>query len=204
MSRIGKLPVPVPDGVTVSVKRHSVAVEGPKGKIGMSFDRLVSVKLDEESRQLTVAPRRLRGAETKAARRQQAIWGTTRKLLANMIEGVTRGYAKQLQIVGVGYAAQVEGRSLLIRCGFSNQITVPIPEGITVAPPAGDSLMISGVGQLPCTTLTIEGVDKQLVGQFAAAVRAVRPPEPYKGKGIRYMNEDVKRKAGKALAAGTT
>ena len=179
-------------------------MEGPKGKTELAIDPLVSVKVDEANRQILVALRDLPGGQAKPSRQQRAMWGTSRKRIANMAEGVTKGYTKQVQIVGVGYGAKIEGKSLLVRCGFANELTVPIPEGITVSPPAADSFMVTGIGQIPCTTLTFEGIDKQLVGQFAASVRRLRPPEPYKGKGIRYTNEVVKRKAGKALAAGTT
>lgn len=196
--------MPIPDGVKVSLQKGTLAMEGPKGKAELAIHPLVSVQVDEANRQILVAPRDRPSGKVKPPRQQRAMWGTVRKHIANMADGVTKGYTKQVQIVGVGYSAKIEGKNLLIRCGFANELTVPIPEGITVGPPATDSLMVTGIGQIPCTTLTFDGIDKQQVGQFAASVRRLRRPEPYKGKGIRYMNEEVKRKAGKALAAGTT
>ncbi len=203
MSRIGKNPVPLPGGVRAVLEGQALTVEGPNGKAPLAIHPLISVSVDEANRQITVAPRDPKGRNPKEARLQRSMWGTTRKLIANMVEGVTQGYTREVQIVGVGYAARVEESTLFIRCGYSHEIATPIPDGITVDPPRPDSLMITGVGQLPCTALTFRGIDKQQVGQFAASVRRLRPPEPYKGKGIRYMGEEVKRKAGKALAAGT-
>jgi len=204
MSKTGKNPVALPEGVKVSLADGSLSVEGPKGKVAMRVHPLVSVVVDEKARQIRVAPREFEGRDPKKVSLQRAMWGTTRSLIANMVEGVTRGFTIQLQVVGVGYAARIDGKNLMLRCGFSNEIAVPIPEGVTVEPPKVDSLMITGVGQVPCTMLTMHSADKELIGQFAASVRAKRPPEPYKGKGIRYFGEEVKRKAGKALAAGAT
>ncbi len=204
MSKIGKNPIALPEGVKVSLADGALSVEGPQGKVVMRVHPLVSVAVDEHARRITVAPRELEGRDPKQARLQRAMWGTTRSLIANMVQGVAQGYTIQLQVVGVGYAARIEGKNLILRCGFSNEITVPIPDGVTVEPPKQDSLMITGVGQVPCTMLTLHSADKELIGQFAACIRAKRPPEPYKGKGIRYVGEEVKRKAGKALAAGAT
>ncbi len=204
MSKIGKNPVALPDGVKVSLADGALSMEGPKGRMSIRVHSLVSVAVDEKARRIAVSPREFEGRDPKKVRLQQAMWGTTRSLIANMVEGVTRGFTIQLQVVGVGYAARVDGKTLMLRCGFSNEIAVPIPDGVAVEPPKLDSLMITGVGQVPCTTLTFRSADKELVGQFAACVRAKRPPEPYKGKGIRYFGEEVKRKAGKALAAGAT
>jgi len=204
MSRIGKTPVPVPEGVAVSVADAAVSVQGPKGKIEQAIHPAVEVAFDEGARQIIVSRRDISGADAREARGHNAVWGTTRKLIANMIEGVTKGYSRQLIVVGVGYGATVQGSDLAIRCGLANELKIAIPAGITVDPPETGNLMITGLGQLPCTTLTLHGVDRHLVNQFAAAVRHLRPPEPYKGKGIRYADEEVKRKAGKALAAGSS
>ncbi|MFO7897847.1 MAG: 50S ribosomal protein L6 [Planctomycetota bacterium] len=202
MSRIGKNPVPIPDGVSVSVSGQTVAAEGPKGQARLDVHHQIAVRHDEENHQVVLKPEALKQTRAKAARYQRAQWGTARTLVANLLEGVARGYRKTVQVVGVGYGAEVRGRELVLSVGFANDISLDIPEGIEVPPPKSENLQVSGVGSLPCSTVTFEGVDKQLVGQFAAQVRAVRPPEPYKGKGIRYEGEDVKRKAGKALAAG--
>ncbi|MFH1731092.1 MAG: 50S ribosomal protein L6 [Planctomycetota bacterium] len=203
MSRIGTTPITVPDGVGVSVGDSSIGVTGPKGSAQMAVSPAASVTFDAAAKQITVRQADMSGVGARAARKQRAMWSTTHRLIASMIAGVTEGYTRQLQIVGVGYNAKVEGRNLLLRCGFANELSIPIPENITVDPPESGNIMISGAGQMPCLTVTMHSVDKQAIGQFAAAVRHLRPPEPYKGKGIRYMNEEVKRKAGKALA-GTT
>jgi large subunit ribosomal protein L6 len=200
MSRVGKEPVIVPEGVKVSIQGGVLSAEGPKGSAQMSLDASVDVAFDEAARQITVALADLGNIGIREARQQRAMWGTTQRLISNIIVGVTAGYTKQVQVVGVGYSAKVDGKNLLLRCGFANELCMPIPENITVDPPQPGNLAISGAGQMPCVTVTMHSVDKQAVGQFAAAVRRLRPPEPYKGKGIRYLGEDVKRKAGKALA----
>ena len=196
--------MPVPDGVTVSITGAAVSVQGPKGKIEQAVHPAVEVAFDEGGRRIMISRREIPGTDAREARGHGAVWGTMRKLIANMIEGVTKGYSRQLLVVGVGYGAAVQGAALTIRCGLANELKVPIPAGITVDPPVAGNLMITGLGQLPCTTLTLHGVDRHLVNQFAATVRQLRPPEPYKGKGIRYADEEVKRKAGKALAAGSS
>jgi len=200
MSRIGTVPITVPDGVDVSINGGSLGLAGPKGSAQMPISPAVNVTFDAAAKQITVRQADMSGVGTRAARKQRAMWGTTHRLITNMIAGVTEGYTKQLQVVGVGYNAKVDGQNLLLRCGFANELSIPIPENITVDPPASGNIMISGAGQMPCVTVTMHSVDKQAIGQFAAAVRRLRRPEPYKGKGIRYMNEEVKRKAGKALA----
>jgi len=200
MSRIGAIPITVPDGVGVSINGGVIGVAGPKGSAQMPVGPAVNVTFDDAAKQITVRQAGMSGVGTRAARKQRAMWGTTHQLIANMIVGVTEGYTKQLQVVGVGYNAKVDGRNLLLRCGFANELSMPIPENVTVDPPEPGNIMISGAGQMPCVTVTMHSVDKQAIGHFAAAVRHRRPPEPYKGKGIRYMNEEVKRKAGKALA----
>jgi len=190
----------VPEGVKVDIQGGVLSAEGPKGSARMSLDASVDVAFDETARQVTVAPADLGNIGIREARQQRAMWGTTQRLISNIIVGVTAGYTKQVQVVGVGYSAKVDGKNLLLRCGFANELCMPIPENITVDPPESGNLAISGAGQMPCMTVTMHSVDKQAVGQFAAAVRGLRRPEPYKGKGIRYLGEEVKRKAGKALA----
>ncbi|MGD0900188.1 MAG: 50S ribosomal protein L6 [Thermoguttaceae bacterium] len=179
MSRIGNKPVEVPDRVTVSVAEGVVTVEGPRGKLHWELRPEVSVAHDQEAKTLTVS----RAGE---GRLDRALHGLTRAVLQNMMVGVTQGYEKRLEIVGIGYIAAVQQNVLQLRVGFANELQVPIPEGIKVACPDQQHIVI-------------QGIDKQLVGQFAAEVRARRKPEPYKGKGIRYLGEPVRRKQGKAM-----
>ena len=204
MSRIGRKPVTVPSGVKVSVNATSrtVGLEGPKGKLERAQHPAVEIAYDEAGRKLLVRQRELPGASLRQQRQARAMWGTMRRLLDGMIEGVTKGYTKQLQVVGVGYSARIDKADLCIRAGVANEFRVPIPAGIKVDSPEVGNLMITGIGQVPATTITCHGIDKQQIGQFAVSLRRLRPPEPYKGKGIRYLGEEVKRKAGKALATG--
>jgi len=175
MSRIGKKPIPVPDGVTVSVDPGSVSVKGPKGELSQVVDRDMKIALDDGT--LTVERPTDRGPH-------RALHGLTRSLLANMVEGVTSGYEKRLEIQGVGYRARLQGKALELSVGYSHPVAVPAPEGIEFEVPQQ-------------TEVIIRGIDKQLVGETAARIRRVRPPEPYKGKGIRYVGEHVRRKVGK-------
>ena len=179
MSRIGNKPIPVLDGVKISVAGRKVQIEGPKGKLEWEHRREVTVKVDGDKKQVVVG----RENDERAAR---AYHGLTRALLNNMIFGVKNGYEKRLEIVGVGYQASLKGKSLNLRVGLANELVKEIPAGLTVTCP-------------DATHIVIQGCDKQLVGQFAAEVRALRKPEPYKGKGIRYDGEQVRRKAGKAV-----
>jgi large subunit ribosomal protein L6 len=179
MSRIGKLPVAVPSGVKVAVSDHTVAVEGPKGKLEQRFPAQVTVQFDEAGKKVVVT----RHGET---REDKAMHGLVRALVRNMVVGVTQGYEKKLEIVGVGYLAAIQKNVLQLRVGFANELQVPIPANLKVTCPDQ-------------THVVIQGADKQAVGQFAAEVRALRKPEPYKGKGIRYDGEQVRRKAGKAV-----
>jgi large subunit ribosomal protein L6 len=182
MSRIGRKPVPVPAGVKVSVADATINVEGPKGKLSWSFRREIAVRYDEAGKQVLVE----RGDDERQSR---ALHGLTRSLIANMVQGVASGYTKKLEIVGVGYQAQLKkANTVALQVGYANQVVLEAPAGVTVAVP-------------DATHITISGADKQAVGQFAAEVRMVRPPEPYKGKGIRYEGESVRRKAGKAFGA---
>ncbi len=176
MSRVGKSPVPLPKGVKASLDNGDVCVEGPLGKLQLHPHP--NVRLELEDAEVRV----LRKDDTRVSR---SVHGLTRALIANMVEGVLKGYEKRLEIQGVGYLAAVQNNVLQLRVGFANELQVPIPAGLTVVCPDQ-------------THISIKGIDKQQVGQFAAEVRAMRKPEPYKGKGIRYENEHVRRKAGKA------
>jgi len=175
MSRVGKRAVPVPAGITANVEGQTVKVKGPKGALSVVLPDEVSVKLD--GGKIKVDPR----AETKRARAQ---WGTSRTLIANLIAGVTKGFEQRLEINGVGYRAAVQGKNLQLALGYSHDVVYPIPEGITIATPRPVEIVISGT-------------DRQKVGQVAAEIREYRPPEPYKGKGIKYADERVFRKEGK-------
>jgi len=191
MSRIGKLPVAIPAGVTVSIKNQSIEVKGPKGTLTVQVPP--GINASEGGGSVTFA----RSSDERAVR---ALHGLARALLANMIKGVTEGFSKSLEVIGVGYSAKVQGRDLLVSVGFSQPVKMTIPEGLDVPAPTTANISMTGVGSVPVTTLTIRGADKQKVGQFAASIRAIRPPEPYKGKGIRYKGEEVRKKAGKAMA----
>ena len=177
MSRIGKKPVSVPDGVKVEVNASTIAVEGPKGKLEYVFRPEVQVQVDDDGKSVSVS----RTSDDRPAR---AYHGLTRSLINNMVLGVKEGYEKRLEIVGVGYLASVSNDVLQLRVGFANEIHKSIPAGLNVTCPDQ-------------THVVVQGCDKQQVGQFAAEVRAVRKPEPYKGKGIRYQGEHVKIKPGK-------
>jgi len=182
MSRIGKQPVPVPAGVKVRVVDGKVFVEGPKAKLELPYHRNIKVEYDE-------AGKALRISRPDDDRQNRALHGLTRSLIANMIQGVVQGYEKRLKIEGIGYQARMDKKSVVLTVGYANAVTLTPPEGVTVelADP---------------TTIIVRGADKQKVGQFAAEVRHVRPPEPYKGKGIRYEGEQVRRKEGKSFASG--
>jgi large subunit ribosomal protein L6 len=175
MSRIGKKPIPVPDGVTVSVGPGRVTVNGPRGELNQAFNP--AIEIVEEDGRLTVRRPTDRGEH-------RALHGLTRSLVANMVEGVTEGFEKRLEIQGVGYRARLQGKALELSVGFSHPVSVPAPEGIEFEVPQP-------------TEVIVRGIDKQLVGETAARIRRVRPPEPYKGKGIRYAGEYVRRKVGK-------
>jgi large subunit ribosomal protein L6 len=182
MSRVGKQPIPIPSGVTVTQKAGGVEVKGPRGTLFEAVRSGVSVKLD--GGQVSVS----RQDDSVGARSAQ---GLVRSLINNMVTGVATGFQKRLEIVGVGYRAEVKGSTLVLALGFSQPVNLPIPKGISVK------------AERP-TSLTIEGADRQAVGAFAAAIRALRKPEPYKGKGIKYADERVRRKVGKSAATGGT
>ncbi|WP_422927692.1 50S ribosomal protein L6 [Singulisphaera sp. PoT] len=182
MSRIGRKPVPVPANVNVSVADSTIKVDGPKGKLSFTYRSEIGVEFDSAGKQVLVT-------RADDERQSRALHGLTRSLIANMVEGVANGYTKKLEIVGVGYQAQLKkANTVALQVGFANQIVLEAPVGVTVVVPDP-------------THITITGADKQAVGQFAAVVRKVRPPEPYKGKGIRYEGEVVRRKAGKAFGS---
>ena len=175
MSRIGRKPVPVPDAVTVEIAPGNIAVKGPKGELRQ--DLSPEMKVEQEDGALTVARPTDRGEH-------RALHGLTRSLIANMVEGVTEGFEKRLEIQGVGYRAALKGKKLELALGYSHPVAIDAPEGIDFEVPQP-------------TEIIIKGIDKQLVGQVAADIRKRRPPEPYKGKGIRYKDEQVLRKVGK-------
>jgi large subunit ribosomal protein L6 len=175
MSRIGKKPVTIPSGVTATVEGQTVKMKGPKGQLQFVVHDDVEVKF--ESGQVKVAPR----TETNRAR---ALYGTARAQIANLVAGVTKGFEKKLEITGVGYRAAMQGKNLQLALGYSHDVVYPIPEGISIAVPKPTEIMISGN-------------DIQRVGQVAAEIRAYRPPEPYKGKGVKYADEFIFRKEGK-------
>jgi large subunit ribosomal protein L6 len=179
MSRIGKKPVAVPSGVKVQIDGCLVNIEGPKGKLSWEHRPEIETKFDEEAKQIVVS-------RMRDDRPSRALHGLTRMLIQNMVIGVTEGYERRLEIHGVGYLASLAGNVLQLRVGLANELQVPIPEGLEVQVPDQQHVII-------------RGIDKQKVGQFAAEVRALRKPEPYKGKGIRYMGEQIRRKQGKAV-----
>jgi large subunit ribosomal protein L6 len=176
MSRIGRAPIAIPAGVKAKPEGQQLLIEGPKGKLSIALPPSISVQLDGQQ---------LRVALSGEAESGRALHGLYRALIANMVHGVVGGFSKELEIVGVGYRAQLQGEQLSLSVGFSHPVLVPIPEGITVEVPKP-------------TSVIVKGIEKQQVGQFAANLRRIAPPEPYKGKGIKYAGEVIRRKAGKA------
>ena len=175
MSRVGKKPVLVPAGVSARLDGHTVAVKGAKGELKFTASDDVTVKV--EGNLIRIDPR-------GDSKRAQAMWGTARSMIQNLVVGVTKGYEKKLEINGVGYKAAVAGKNLQMSLGFSHDVIYPIPAGVTIATPKP-------------TEITVAGIDKRQVGQIAAEIRAFRPPEPYKGKGVKYVDEFIFRKEGK-------
>lgn len=180
MSRIGRAPVAIPDKVEVKIDGGRLSAKGSVGALELDIHPLIEAAVVDDGKAIEVK----RKDETRSAR---ALHGLTRALIQNMVVGVSQGYEKRLEIVGVGYLAAVQGNKLQLRVGFANEIHLTIPEGLNVTCPDQ-------------THVSVKGADKQKVGQFAAEVRAARKPEPYKGKGVRYEGEQIRRKAGKALA----
>jgi large subunit ribosomal protein L6 len=183
MSRIGKQPVVVPAGVKVKVADGKVSVEGPKGaKLELPYHRNMKVEYNESAKTIQVS-------RPDDERQNRSLHGLTRSLINNLIEGVTKGYEKRLKIEGIGYQARMDKKTVVLTVGYANSIELTPPDGVTVELPDP-------------TTIVVRGADKQKVGQFAAEVRAARKPEPYKGKGIRYEGEQVRRKEGKSFTSG--
>ncbi|MEE1245029.1 MAG: 50S ribosomal protein L6 [Acutalibacteraceae bacterium] len=180
MSRIGKKPIAIPAGVDVKINGSEVTVKGPKGELKNTFNADIGIAMENNEVIVT------RPSDDKEHR---ALHGLTRTLIANMVEGVSNGYKKELEVNGVGYRAQKQGKNLVMNLGYSHQVIMPEVDGITIEVPNNNSIIISGA-------------DKQKVGQFAAEVREKRPPEPYKGKGIKYVDEHIRRKEGKAAKGG--
>ncbi len=178
MSRIGKLKIPCPETVTVSQAGGRVTVKGPKGELSEKIHPFLSVRIDPEGVQVVKDPQQ---------RKADALSGLTRTLIANMVKGVTEGYRRELEIVGVGYRAELSGEGLVFQLGYSHRINFPLPKGISAELPKP-------------TQIVLQGIDKRLLGQTAARIRALREPEPYKGKGIKYSGETIRRKVGKAGA----
>ena len=175
MSRIGKRPVAIPSGVTANIEGKTLSVKGPKGTLTMGLSDLIDYKVEDEG--ISVQP----ANDTQKAR---AFWGMQRTLVSNLVEGVTEGFSKTLQISGVGYRASTQGSKLKLQLGYSHDVDLDVPEGLDVQTPDQ-------------TTVIVSGIDKQKVGQFAAEIRRWRKPEPYKGKGIKYQGEYIFRKEGK-------
>ena len=184
MSRIGKKPVPI-GKAKVNLKDQVVQMEGPKGKLELKVHPHITVKMDDQKKELVVT-------RPDDQKQSKALHGLTRALLANMVEGVTNGYKRTLELRGVGYKAEMKGKHLSLAVGFANQVQMQIPAGVAVKVEPGQGEVTGRI--------VIEGPDKQAVGNFAAEVRKIRKPEPYKGKGIRYEGEQVKIKPGKAFA----
>jgi large subunit ribosomal protein L6 len=182
MSRIGKQPVAIPAGVKVQVADGKVRVEGPKGKLELAPHPAMKVELDDKTKAVRVT-------RPDDERLNRALHGLTRSLINNMVLGVTKGYEKKLKIEGVGYQAAIDKKAVVLTVGYANKIRMMPPDGVTAETPDP-------------TTIVIKGADKQKVGQFAAEIRAKRKPEPYKGKGIRYENEQIRRKEGKSFTSG--
>lgn len=178
MSRIGKKPIEIPENVKVNIKDGIVNVEGPKGKLSQKI--LSNVSAEEESNQIRIIPQNSKSKENKA------VWGLTRMLVANMIKGVTEGFEKKLEINGVGFKASMQGKKLVLNIGFSHPVEMAFPESIEVSAEKN--------------IITVKGIDKYLVGETAAKIRSLKKPEPYKGKGIKYIDEIIRRKAGKKTA----
>lgn len=178
MSKIGQLPVLIPSGVTITLEGDVAEIKGPKGELKINLPKDLDVKLDGDKVTLTIKK------DNKITR---SLWGTIRALLANSVIGVTQGWKKQLELVGTGYRSEVQGNKLVLTVGYSHPVIVEAPEGITF--------------KVEKSVINVDGIDKQVVGQVSANIRASRPPEPYKGKGVKYVDEVIRRKAGKAAKA---
>ncbi len=182
MSRIGKKPILIPDNVEVKIEDGKVIVKGPKGEISQKIRPELKILIEDKKIQVMLQKQKV---SSRIPKLTKALWGLTRALIYNMVEGVKNGFEKKLEIQGVGYKAQGEGSNLTLNVGFSHSVVLKVPEGIMVA--------------VEKNIITISGINKEAVGQFAAIIRKVKPPEPYKGKGIRYVGEKVRRKVGKKV-----
>jgi len=180
MSRVGLVPIEIPSGVTVTLDLPSVTAKGPKGEIKRDVPTVCDIKMEGNTIFVT---------RTSNDRVLRSMHGLTRTLIANLVEGVHKGFSKELEIIGVGYKAEAKGKELVLTLGFSHPVNYPVPDGITIETPEP-------------TKVKISGIDKQAVGQVAAEIRGFRPPEPYKGKGVKYVDEQIQRKAGKTAASG--
>ena len=178
MSRVGLKPIPIPSGVTVTLDLPAVTVKGPKGELKQNVPTVCDIKQEGDTIFVT---------RSTESREHRSMHGLTRTLISNMVDGVNTGFSKELEIIGVGYKAEAKGKELVLTLGFSHPVNYPIPEGITIETPEP-------------TKVKVSGIDKQQVGQVAAEIRAYRRPEPYKGKGVKYIDEQIQRKAGKTAA----
>ncbi len=185
LSRIGRRPIPIPDGVKVTLTEKEIVVEGPKGRLTKPLHPLVEVVIEDG--QVKVSPRQIR---KRLRRKAGAFQGLYRALINNMVTGVSKGFQRKLDIVGLGYRAELKGQTLVLNVGYSHPVEFSLPEGVSAK-------VEKGTGEAQAH-IVLEGIDKELVGLTAAKIRAIRPPEPYKGKGIRYSDEVILRKAGKA------
>ena len=186
MSRIGKQPVKVPNDVKVSISGNTVNIDGTKGKLSQTFHPDIAIEYVQQDKQIIVK----RSSDEKYHR---ALHGLTRALISNMVLGVTKGYSKNLEIIGLGYNAKVQGKDLVLLLGYTHPVSLEIPKGIK----------IDVTNPTNPAKLTVSGTDKQMVGQFSAVIRGMRPPEPYKGMGVKYEDEVIRRKAGKAFTSGS-
>ena len=186
MSRIGRQPVKVPNDVKISISGNTVNIDGPKGKLSQTFHPDIAIEYVQQDKQIIVK----RSSDEKYHR---ALHGLTRALISNMVLGVTKGYSKNLEIIGLGYNAKVQGKDLVLLLGYTHPVSLEIPKGIKV----------EVTNPTNPAKLTVSGTDKQMVGQFSAVIRGMRPPEPYKGMGVKYEDEVIRRKAGKAFTSGS-
>lgn len=186
MSRIGKKIIEIPAGVEVKIDGKNVSVKGPKGALSLMMHNFASAKIDEREGKKIVSVTVLDEADVK----NKAIWGLSARLILNMIKGVTVGFEKKLEINGIGFRAASQGRKLVLEVGFSHPVDFPLPEGINAT--------------VEKNIITISGIDRQLVGEIAAQIRKIKKPEPYKGKGIKYIDEVIRRKAGKSVKTGAS
>ena len=192
MSRIGKLPITIPGGVKVALAGRTVNVEGPKGKLSWTYRPEIAVRVDEGAGCVIVE----RKQDDRSGR---SLHGLTRSLIANMIEGCLNGFFKQMELYGVGFSVQAQGQKFTMNCGYSHPVVFDLPAGVNV-----EVTTPQARGDSEPARFTVKGADKQLVGELAARIRKGRPPEPYKGKGVRYVGERVRRKVGKAFAGTGT